>query len=82
MQGTTANSRIRSAGKHTNGDQQCRYNLSKYALYSRHGKSFQHRFFTFLICNKMQQAGARYIIPPKIYSFIEKKANENLKILG
>ncbi len=30
----------------------------------------------------MQQAGARYIIPPKIYSFIVQKANGFLKILG
>ena len=27
----------------------------------------------------MQQAWARYIIPPKIYSFIMEKANEKLK---
>jgi hypothetical protein len=30
----------------------------------------------------MQQASARHIIPPKIYSFIAEKANEKLKILG
>ena len=27
----------------------------------------------------MQQAWARYLIPPKIYSFIIEKANEKLK---
>lgn len=30
----------------------------------------------------MQQARARRKIPPKIYSFIEKKANTNLKKKG
>jgi hypothetical protein len=30
----------------------------------------------------MQQAGARHKIPPKIYSFIEKKANTILKKNG
>ena len=30
----------------------------------------------------MQQAWARYIIPPKIYSFIVEKANRNFKKKG